>query len=180
MLIIARSIVELRFDDLMEIYIEGNREHGAELWPEKTLEEQMTLSKQDFRSYLEENFFSKSDAVYAIWETEGRYVSALRLEPNRDGLLLEALETAPEQRRKGYASALIRAVQGLLREQGTFKLYSHVSKQNTASMATHERCGFRRFLDHAVRVDGSVNPNAYTMCYTDSPQKECLSGKNSK
>lgn len=165
MLILAKSMEELSFKDLMEIYIEGNREHGAELWPEKPLEEQLALSKQDFHSYLEEDFFSKPGAVYAVWEADGKYVSALRLEPNRDGLLMEALETAPGERRKGYAAALIRTVQEWLKGQETVKIYSHVSKRNAASLATHERCGFRRFLDHTVRWDGSMNPNAVTMLY---------------
>lgn len=165
MLILAKSMEDLSFGDLMEIYIEDNREHGAELWPEKTLEEQLALSKQDFHSYLEEDFFSKPSAVYAIWEADGKYVSALRLEPNRDGLLMEALGTAPGERRKGYAAALIQAVQDWLKEKGAVKIYSHVGKRNAASLKAHERCGFRRFLDHTVRGDGSVNPNAVTMLY---------------
>lgn len=165
MLIIAKSMAELSFDALMEIYVEGNRENGERLWPEMPEEERMTLAKQEFRRYLTEQFFPKPGAVYAIWEMEGQYVSALRLEPNRDGLLMEALETLPEQRRKGYAVTLIRAVQAWLREQGKVKVYSHVSKRNTASLKTHERCGFRRFLDHTVWFDGSVNPNAYSMLY---------------
>lgn len=168
MLIVAKSLAQLDFDALMEIYVEGNREHSAELWPEKPEEEQLILAKRDFRRYLEEQFFPQPGAVYAVWEAEGQYVSALRLEPNRDGLLLEALETIPEQRRKGYAVTLIRAVQSWLREQGKGKVYSHVSKRNTASLRTHERCGFRRFLDYEVCFDGSVNPNAYTMLYEEA------------
>lgn len=160
MLIIARSLAQLDFEALMEIYVEGNREHGAELWPDKPEEEQLALSKQDFRRYLEEQFFSQPGAVYAVWEAAGKYVSALRLEPNRDGLLMEALETIPEQRRKGYAVTLIQAVQDWLRGQGKVKVYSHVSKRNTASLRTHERCGFCRFMEHTVWLDGSVNSNA--------------------
>ncbi|MGN1025767.1 MAG: GNAT family N-acetyltransferase [Faecousia sp.] len=163
MLVIAESLAQLDFDALMEIYVEGNREHGAECWPEKPEKEQLALSKQDFRRYLEEQFFPKSGAVYAVWEADGKYVSALRLEPNRDGLLMETLETIPDQRRKGYAVTLIRAVQSWLREQGKGKVYSHVNKCNCASLQTHERCGFHRFLDHVVCFDGSVNYNTYTM-----------------
>lgn len=170
MLILAKTIDALSFEDLMEIYIEGNREHGAELWPEKSEQEQLELSKQAFRCYLEADFFSKPGAVYAVWEAGGKYVSALRLEPNRDGLLMEALETIPAQRQKGYAAALIQAVQDWLGKQGTVKIYSHVSKRNAASLATHARCGFRRLLDHTVRIDGSVNPNAYTMYYETSAE----------
>ena len=89
------------------------------------------------------------------------YFSALRLEPYEDGLLLEALETAPAHRRKGYAEKLIRAVQAEFLQ----KIYSHVSKKNTASLAVHQKCGFRQVLDYAKYIDGSVVRSAVTLCY---------------
>lgn len=162
MLIIARSMSELSFEALMKIYIEGNTEHGIEQWPGKSEAERLALAEQDFYRYLQERFFVKPDAVYALWVVRGKYVSALRLEPNRDGLLMEALETAPEERRKGYATALIHAVQNWI---GRGKIYSHVSKLNTASLAAHRCCGFHMYLNHCVRADGTINENAYTMCY---------------
>ena len=107
-------------------------------------------------------FFPTDGVVYAIWEAEGRYVSALRLEPYRDGLLLEALETAPDQRRKGYGRRLILSV---LEQFPGVKIYSHVHKRNLPSLAIHEKCGFRRISEQAVYIDGSVNSRACTLCY---------------
>ena len=92
-----------------------------------------------------------------------RYVSAARLEPYRDGLLLEALETAPELRGRGYAAALLRNM--LESAPGTGPVYSHVDKKNAASLAVHRACGFRRILEHAVYADGSVLASACTLCY---------------
>lgn len=165
MLKIAKSLNKLSFGSLMGIYIEANQEHGAELWPEESEMRQIQLSEEDFNRYLSECFFPTPGAVYAIWEVNGEYVSALRLEPYRDGLLLEALETAPEERRKGYAGDLIQSVQAWLKEQGSVKIYSHVSKRNTASLKTHEKCGFKRIAEYAAYIDGSVNQRACTMCY---------------
>ncbi|MGM9550277.1 MAG: GNAT family N-acetyltransferase [Faecousia sp.] len=165
MLLLARSLKELRFGSLMEIYIEGNREHGQDAWPDEPEMRQIQLSEQDFYRYLREAFFRTTGAVYAVWEAGGQYVSALRLEPYRDGLLMEALETAPEQRRRGYAAELIQAVQETLKQQGAVKIYSHVHKQNTASLKTHEKCGFRPIADYAACADGSVSRKMYTMCY---------------
>ena len=165
MLVIARTLEELDFPQLMKIYIEGNQEHGEEFWPKKTPEEQIRLSELDFLSYLRDSFFAKQGTVYMIWQVDNRYVSALRLEPNRDGLLLEALETLPEERRKGYAISLIAAVQEWLRDSGKSKLYSHVSKKNVPSLKTHMHCGFEVYLDYAVYSDGRLNQNAYTMHY---------------
>ena len=164
MLIIAKNLRELSFGQLMEIYVEGCLERGQELYPEETEARQIAIGEQEFHNYLTQVFFRTEDAFYAVWQAEGKYVSALRLEPFRDGMLLEALETRPDSRRKGYAGDLIRAVQAQL---GDSKIYSHVGKWNTASMRTHVSCGFHKYLDYAVCVDGSVRQDAVTLCYPE-------------
>ena len=161
MLRIIRKMRELDFPALMEVYEEGNRENGEELWPELPEGLRMLSAEQAFRQYLQECFFVTPEAVYCVWLENGKYVSALRLEPYQDGLLLEALETAPACRRHGYATALVRAV---LEVYGEKKIYSHVSKRNAASLATHEKCGFYRVADHAVYADGSYMANHVTFC----------------
>lgn len=160
MLYLAKKCGDLNFSRLMEVYEEGNRENGAEFWPELSENEQVLRAEEEFRDYLRRDFFRVEGAYYAIWAENGRYVSALRMEPFEDGMLLEALETRPDCRRKGYATALLQAVL----EIETRKLYSHVSRKNTASLRTHEKCGFKKILDHAVYVDGSVSSNAVTFC----------------
>ena len=163
MLIIARSITELSFTRLMEVYLEGNLENGNELWPELSEGEKLLRAEQEFYQYLTQVFFSVKGAVYAIWEKEGTYVSALRLEPYKDGLLLEALETKPDKRCKGYARKLVDHVLQWLKDQGSVRVYSHVSKKNLPSRKVHEACGFLRIQDYAVSIDGSVNSGQYTM-----------------
>ena len=161
MLVIAKSLGALNFGQLMAVYEQSNRENGAEFWPDLSEGQQILRVEQDFYQYLRECFFTTEGAVYALWSPAGEYVSALRLEPYQDGLLLEALETAPGQRRKGYAADLITAV---LQMVGETKVYSHVSKRNTASLRTHEKCGFHRVLEHAVYADGSVLTTSCTFC----------------
>lgn len=161
MLYLATRLAELDFARLMELYIEGNRENAAEFYPNLPEGQGLLCQEQSFRQYLEEVFFAGSGTVYAIWEEKGIYISALRLEPYEDGLLLEALETAPDFRRKGNAEKLIRAVQAAF----PTRIYSHVSKRNRASLAVHEKCGFSQILDYARYIDGSVARNAVTLCY---------------
>ncbi len=161
MLTVAKNMKELDFLGLMEIYIEGNRENGADLFPEEPAPRQLQLAEEDFRDYLRHDFFRVPGAVYYIWQERGISVSALRLEPYQDGLLLEALETRPDCRRRGYAERLLRAV--LARVEG--KVYSHVHKKNVPSLAIHEKCGFRRISEMATYVDGSVNDRCCTLCY---------------
>lgn len=161
MLKIVEKLGQLDFRHLMDVYVEGNRKNGGERYPHLSESQQIMEAEQDFYQYLRECFFATKRAVYAIWIVDGIYVSALRLEPYQDGLLLEALETAPSHRKKGYAKALIQAVLNFVGEEN---IYSHIHKQNVPSIRTHESCGFHRILEHALYVDGSVNSNACTFC----------------
>ena len=161
MLYLADKLHKLNFTQLMAVYTEGNEKNGEELWPELSWEQQLLRAEQAFYQYLAEGFFPVSDAVYAIWVENGTYVSALRLEPYEDGLLLEALETAPQYRRRGYGEKLIRAVLGAFPR----RIYSHVSKKNIPSLAIHKKCGFVQVLDYAKYIDGSVARNAVTLRY---------------
>lgn len=160
MLQIIGNLKDLAFGELMAVYAEGNRENGEEFWPELSAGEQILRAEQDFYQYLREVFFRTKGAVYCIWLQKGHYVSALRLEPYKDGLLLEALETLPEARRQGHAKALIFAVLAQYKGQ---KIYSHVGKRNAASLNTHLACGFRRVSEQAVYADGSVNDRCCTL-----------------
>lgn len=155
-----KSMRQICFRKLMEVYEEGNRENAGVFYSEESADRGLALAEEDFYQYLNEVFFQTPDAVYAVWTDQGQYVSALRLEPYQDGLLLEALETRPDMRERGYASALIRAVQQEL--AGDTKVYSHVWKRNIASCRTHECCGFRQVLDYSVGIDGSVNSGNVT------------------
>lgn len=150
MLFIARSMKELNFSQLMAVYAESNGQK----------EEGMLAAEQDFYQYLRESFFKTPGAYYAVWLSEGKYVSAFRMEPYKDGVLLEGLETVPNQRRKGFAQMLMCAV--LPREK---KVYSHVSKRNIPSLKVHEKCGFRRISEQAVYIDGSVDGKCCTLCF---------------
>ena len=160
MLFLVRKPKELDFSQLMEVYSEGNRENAACFWPNLSEHQQILRAEQEFSAYLREDFFRVEGAYYAIWEEGGRYLSALRMEPFEDGLLLEALETRPDCRGRGYATQLLQAV--LAQESRT--IYSHVGKKNTASLRTHEKCGFVKISDCARYIDGSVSAGAFTLC----------------
>ena len=164
MLILAHSLRELRFGELMEVYAQSNEQTAAQ-WSDLPGGYALTLAEQDFRQYLREVFFPTAGALCAVWEEEGSYVCALRLEPYRDGLLLAALETAADQRCRGYAVTLVTEVQRYLAQQRAVKLYSHIAKRNTASRKVHEQCGFRIISDHAVYINGSVDHRCDTWLY---------------
>ena len=163
MLLLAQNLRELSFGKLMEVYRESNGCSGEEFFPMETPERQLALAEERFYQYLQEDFFSKPDARYYIWSEDGEYVSALRLWTFLDGQLLEGLETKSGQRRKGYAASLIRAVQRHF-PAGT-RIYSHVSRNNRASLRLHEGCGFQVLQESARYLDGTVSTRALTLCW---------------
>ena len=165
MLRIIRSMSALDIAQIMTVYKESNRSNGRENYPHLSENLQLLQAEQDFYAYLGE-FLSDEGSFYAVWAPEGCYTAALRLERYCDGLLLTALETAPEARRRGNASALVQAVLVYLAEHGRTKVYSHVSKGNPASIAVHTSCGFEKIHEYAVYIDGSVFHNCCTFCYS--------------
>lgn len=160
MLFVARSLRQLQFGKLMEVYTQSNLEKAANGG--------ILRAEQDFYQYLSDCFFAIPDAIYALWEENGNYISALRLEPYKDGLLLSGLETAPQHRRKGYAKRLMEAT---LAEFADQKIYSHVAKRNAASLAVHEKCGFQIISDVAVYIDGSADNRSFTLCRQETTEK---------
>lgn len=163
MLQIIRSIKELPFSKWMEVYTESNRKSGREDYPDLSEYRQLINAEQDHFQYLREVFFTTENAFCAAWRLGDRYAAALRAEPYRDGYLITALETAPEARGKGYATALVEATLPYIETLGSRSIYAHVSKDNAQSLAVHKSCGFEIMLDHAVYIDGSVLQSAYTL-----------------
>lgn len=162
MLKILENRNNLPFSALMEVYEESNRKTAQEEWPDLPEGFALQQAEQDFYHYLRDVFFKTASGFYALWEVQGKVVSAVRAEPYRDGLLLEALETAPAHRRKGYGRALMLAV--LEHTAGT-TIYSHIEKRNEPSIQLHTACGFVKEEDFAVYIDGSVNYRGSTYCH---------------
>lgn len=161
MLIITNRITDLKYEQLMYVYGQSNLERGAKHYGRHKPSEQKFLAEQDLYAYLSD-VMNDGLATVAVWEIGGVYVSALRLEQYRDGLLLTSLETACSARGKGYAGMLVRNV---LDVQDGQMIYSHIYKENTVSIHIHEKCGFRRIEDTAVLLDGSVSHDHFTYCY---------------
>lgn len=164
MLVNVDSFEELDFSSLMEIYLEGNQENAEYFYGEEPPERGLALAIRDAKRYLRDDFFLRPGARYYIWTENGKYISALRLEPHADGLLLEALETRPDRRRMGYGKKLIAAVLAQL-PVGTH-IYSAVTKWNEASLAFHNACGFCKYLDYCVESDGTISNDHVTFKVT--------------
>lgn len=165
MLKVVRSMSELPFEQLMEVYHESNIRCAQRHWGEYSTEYGLEMVRRMAYEELQCGFFSIPDAAVCLWMWEGECVSALRLEPWEDGWLLTALETAPACRKKGYAQALLAAVQANLAQSGPVRLYSHIHRHNAASIRLHRQCGFRQIADTAQLLDGTVTTQMGTYLF---------------
>ena len=156
MLLICRRISDLDIRQLMQVYVQSNIQHGALNYSDYSPDRQLLEAEQDFYLFLKA-FFEVSNALYFVWAPNYVYKSALRLEPYRDGLLLEGLETVPDGRRKGYAKKLLSATISYVAGSFYCPIYSHIEKNNLASRNLHISCGFKEIADYAVYIDGSVD-----------------------
>ena len=130
---------------LMDIYAESNFENTDFFFPDISDKNEATRKVEaGFLDYLKNVFFSREGNDLWVLEEDGLWVSALRTSKLECGIYYpEALETRPDSRRKGYAAKLLSGVLEVLKPEGPFRMYDCVSKKNTASLKTHEKCGFR-------------------------------------
>ena len=163
MLYIADDIHKIKYGLLMELYAQDLQKDAQKHYGRLSLNEGIFCAEQDFYAYLRDEFFKIRGAYYAFWVECGVYYSGLRLEPWKDGLVLCGIATRPDCRRKGYAYKLLQQVLQQL-PCGT-KVYSHIDKNNLASLALHHKIGFQLLEDHAEMLDGSFLHNFCTFLY---------------
>lgn len=169
---IIRSLGEADPEQLFNVYEHSLIEELSDQYGASQPYNAMLQKQQDFYTFLMQ-FFSEKGSLYAVWFSNNRYCSALRLEPYRDGFILTGLETAADQRKKGYASKLIQAVMQYCEENALLPIYSHIANTNIASIKAHVNNGFYVVSDSAVFLDGSVDQRSKTYCY--SSQKKTKS-----
>lgn len=160
MLRIFDRLTETEFSDLMKVYIEGNEDNAVYFYPDKPLSEGVKLAEADFKRFLD-GFFAKDGNICYVLEEDGEFISALRLRSFEDFYYLEALETAPDYRRKGYAVSLITQVCGYLAEETGKEIVIRdcVSKNNQASLAAHKKAGFVIETEQGIDYENGSKPD---------------------
>lgn len=163
MLKIIKRPEDLDIRQLMHVYEETNRINGAREYGNLAENLQVLYAEQDFYGYLR-IFFSDRSSRYAVWAPEGIYKAAVRMERYCDSWIITGLETAPEERRRGYAAALLGSVIAYMKENDPAKLYSHIENTNFPSLQLHEKIGFQKISNGAIYIDGSFHNESCTYC----------------
>ncbi len=164
MLIRITEYQKLDTRKLMDVYSESNYENTDYFYPDET-DKDVAVQKveEGFLEFLKNDFFNKTDAAYWILDIDDVWVSALRTCIIQEGLYyLEALETRPDQRQKGYGTILLSSIADSLKKEGPFRLCSCVSKKNIASLKTHEKSGFQVVSEEGYDyLHGEADDHAY-------------------
>ena len=160
------ELTDVDIPKLMGIYAEGNRENAEYFYPDIPLAEGIAKEEQKFVTMLREGFFTRPENAVYVWQEKGQWVAALRLTRLDEFYYLEALETRPDQRRKGYGAALLKAVCSELSAHGAVTVRGCVRKRNEASVRTHLAAGFVIDQDPGVEYPGGeTDEKSYGMLY---------------
>ena len=165
MLKIVTKLSELNISQLKLVYEETINCLAKSTYADLHDNLQILNAEQDFYSDVNA-FFCVKGAEYAVWVAEGRYISAIRLEPVDDGYLLTSFETIPAARGKGIGKKLLSAVVEHVAHLEETCIYSHVDEMNLPSLKVHLYCGFQSLGKPAVFVDGSVHKDHITYVFT--------------
>ena len=149
MLLQIKNYSEIDTRKLMDIYEESNFENVDYFYPDE-VDKNVGVKKVEagFLDFLKNNFFKQEEATYWVLEENGVWVSSKRtcfIKP--DILYLEALETMPKERNKGYGYKLLSLLIEEVKKEGRLRICDCVSKKNIASLKTHEKCGFKIVSD---------------------------------
>lgn len=162
------------YEVLRQIFAETLGKQRLLIFNQMTEPEMYRMVHEIYSEVSMENTADKhSEFTYYVLDVDGQWVSALRLTKIDDFYYMEALETAPKYRRKGYAAVLIREVISYLNQFGPVKVRSCVNKKNAASLAAHRKCGFTIEKENGINyLCGEQYDHLYGMMYSSEPADE--------
>jgi len=121
---------------------------------------------RDYTEFIREFAAQDDRRIFALKEN-GNWAAALRvIRMDADNWYLAALETAPTFRRKGFARRLLSQTVDYLRGQNACSIVSIVEKENKASRALHEACGFALTGSTAKDHEGNLIENCVLYRYS--------------
>lgn len=111
---------------------------------------------QDYAHFIA-SFIAQDDRYIFALREDGVIAAALRvIHLGGDNWYLEALGTAPQYRAQGCARRLLTKTLRCMRVLCANSIVSVVRKDNAASRAVHEACGFSDTGDAAKDMEGTV------------------------
>jgi RimJ/RimL family protein N-acetyltransferase len=103
---------------------------------------------KEFLRWLADDFarIDRSSRTYIVAEDDGVIVGFVRLwlSPYLNEWVNDGMVVAPDYRRQGIGTQLVRLILGLAWDLGAPSVIAHIGNQNVPSIRLHEKAGFRR------------------------------------
>ena len=161
------SSIDLCYEQLNQVYRESSLENAASWYPEMSPADALRKYEQGHQDYLEQEFFPHGGMLMVL--SQEQYVSALRLYPQEpERFYMEALETRPDARNRGFSKLLLHEMMLYLNERSCVcSVRSHVSKRNLPSLRAHASVGFHAEADY-VMEDGVRDGSRLSLVWENS------------
>lgn len=128
--------------------------------------------KASYADFLNE-FLSIPNQYVLVETAEGQWVSGLRAIETESGCwFLEAVETMPEERRKGHGRRLLLHTLDFLKSRGMQQAFCQISKNNIKSQKLHISCGFIPTEDPSIDPWGQLNDRTILFRHVTSSLSE--------
>ena len=128
--------------------------------------------KASYADFLNE-FLSIPNQYVLVEAAEGQCVSGLRAIETESGCwFLEAVETMPEERRKGHGRRLLLHTLDFLKSRGMQQAFCQISKNNIKSQKLHISCGFIPTEDPSIDPWGQLNDRTILFRHVTSSLSE--------
>jgi L-amino acid N-acyltransferase YncA len=152
---------------LLHVYAQSNEYIYRKSYAGKygTEETARAAFAQDYCDFITE-FIAQDDRYLFAVRENGEYAAALRIiQMSEGGWYIEAVETAPEHRRKGCARYLLTQTLRCMRVLSARSIVSMTGKENAASCALHLSCGFSDTGKTAKDAEGAPIENCRVLEY---------------
>lgn len=164
-LLVFKDFESVDAEQFLNIYKESSADNAQKWFPELEKAEALKEYENGFLGFMKNDFFSGGGLLFIIADC-GCYVSALRLyEKAPAEYYLEALETNPDCRKKGYGREVLLQLQRYLKNHSkSYILTAHVEKTNIPSLKAHKSAGFEITADYVIE-DGEKIDTDYQLTF---------------
>ncbi len=151
----------------LAVFRASSLKNAPSWYPDLPPEQALERYERSYLAYMRGPFWAEGGILALLADGSG-YRSCLRLYPleGHNRFHVEALETRPDSRRRGWgAEVLRRTIRALEAELGRVELVSNTHKTNAASRSAHASAGFVQARDW-WEEDGARDGRQVTLVYT--------------
>jgi len=158
MLIEIKEINESAVCQLFDLYAESMRNMQSQFHSYDEM-------KQAYTQFLHD-FLASPNQLILVETIDGEWVSGLRtIETSKGCWFIEAVETKPDRRERGYGKRLIQDTISYLRQKGMCQITCQIARKNVRSQLLHTSCGFVATQEPSIDPWGEADDNTILYKY---------------